>query len=89
MRRPSRKLTRVILDCAALAPLFAQLVPLEPDAELIECTGWRDRTGILRRARALYADGLQVDVFLTLATVKAQISSYKMTWRGTISRKSA
>lgn len=88
MRRPSRKLTRVALDSAVLVPLFAELVPLEPNAKLNEVTGWRDRKGELRRARANYNDGLQVDVFLTFATGKPRVSSYKMTWRGTISGKS-
>lgn len=89
MRKPSRKLRRVKLDQATLAPALADLVPVSDGVELVDCHGWSDSKGHLRRARANYSDGLQVDLFMTWATGKAQISSYKMTWRGQISRKSA
>lgn len=84
MRRPSRKLRRVKLETTTLAPALAELVPVSEGVELLECHGWADTRGCLRRARANYSDGLQVDLFMTWATGKAKISSYKMTWRGQI-----
>lgn len=88
MTRPSRKLRRVKLEAATLAPALGELVPVGEGVTLVDCFGWADRGGYLRRARANYSDGLQVDLFMTWATGKAQISSYKMTWRGQISGKS-
>lgn len=89
MRQPSRKLRRVKLEVATLSPALAELVPINEGVELLECHGWADRSGCLTRARANYSDGLQVDLFMTWATGKAQISSYKMTWRGQISGKAS
>lgn len=89
MRKASRKLRRVKLDKTTLGPALADLVPVNEGVELVECYGWSDARGYLRRARANYSDGLQVDLFMTWATGKAQISSYKMTWRGQITGKSA
>lgn len=89
MRKPSRKLRRVKLDPATLASALAELAPVSEGVELLECHGWADRGGCLRRARANYSDGLQVDVFMTWATGKARVSSYKMTWRGQISGKAS
>lgn len=89
MKRPSRKLRRVKLEAAALAPALAELVPVDEGVTLVDCCGWTDRGGNLRRARAHYSDGLQVDLFLTWATSKPAISSYKMTWRGQVPGKPA
>lgn len=89
MKQPSRKLRRVKLEPITLAPALAELVPVSEGAELLECHGWADRGGRLRRARANYSDSLQVDLFMTWATGKAKISSYKMTWRGQMSGKAS
>lgn len=89
-KRPSQKLTRHRLDAEAAKDLLAQLLPFGEGTVLNVLWGWRDRQANLRRARAIYADGWQADMFFSLPrNGQTSMTSYRMTWRGSIKGKAA
>jgi len=61
------------------ADVLHELMPVAPAGEApVELTGWRDHSGALRRAVAVYANGWRIDIRLS---PRGEVTSTKATIR--------